>query len=151
MRNLSKLHLELEKARLPVVSVSEDSIQYGLDPYNPVELTPEQLDVADAVIAAHDPTDTIGDRQKLAKSGIIDEFKTATGAQAQAWISSQVVGSVTEEGALAAVDSATTLAQMKPIVKTMISSIYSVVSILGLMARVLIAYRDHIWPDLADS
>jgi len=79
------------------------------------------------------------------------ELRTRTAAEVAQYVEQQITNGVSETSALAAFDNASTFAAAKPILRNMLIAIYRSVDILKIMAKMLIAMRDQIWPELPDE
>ncbi len=94
MINVSKLNRELVAAGLPVVGVSADEDGNFLRIDWPGGIaTPEQFALAQQVVAAHDPTDTIALRQEQARAAykLLVALRDMTPDEAAAWVDANVV------------------------------------------------------------
>jgi hypothetical protein len=115
MVNIQKLHRELAAAGLPVISVRIDGVIDYL-----TALSETERATAAAIIAAHDPTDYVAERQAGAQSAAAAIPSWAT------WDESQVIDYINTN--------VTTLASAKVV--------------LVAMARMLVALRNQTWPGL---
>jgi hypothetical protein len=119
--------------------------------YSPIE----NPDLSDCIITAADidRLQRISLRRENAQTeaGLATQLRTVTPQQAVDYVVQQITNGVSETTALNAFDNATTFAAAKPILRTMLISIYRIVDILKLMARILIAMRDQIWPELPED
>ena len=107
--------------------------------------------VAEGIIAVSDPEADMRRTRAWANIAELGALRTITADEARDYIVNQVVGTTTQDDAWAAVDNATTLAQLKIVLKALIESIYSIVDILVLMAQLLIALRDYVKPEIVDE
>lgn len=107
--------------------------------------------IAEGVIAASNPEADA--RRAAAWNGIAlsGAMKTITADEAQTYITQQVVGDATLEGALLLVDNAASLDDVKFILRAIVSSIFATVGILLIMARMLVALRDFVRPEIVDE
>lgn len=95
--------------------------------------------------------------QKARKQNAINEvtlseqLKTVTAQQAVDYVAEQITNGVTETQALTLFDAALTFATAKPILRNVIIGMYRTVDILKLMARMLVALRDAVMPELPEK
>jgi hypothetical protein len=143
---------ELRAAGIQTAGCNSNGIVWGPDGITEIQT---RVDVA-AVIAAHNPAPILAriqDRQNNAvtEARLSAQLRTVTPQQAVDYAVQQITNGVSETTALNAFDNAATFAAVKPILRTMLISIYRIVDILKLMARILIAMRDQIWPELPED
>ena len=89
MINVAKLHQEIENAGIPISGCTEHGVVWDVDGNTEIQDQPEVA----AVIAAHDPTDYVQQRQESAEGAIKDipNWATWTEAEALAYIDANVV------------------------------------------------------------
>lgn len=110
---------------------------------------PDETDEAavQAVIGAHDPAgQSHYDKEKAQEKDADDQFtgmpawlKDATYESVEQAIQDRTVGNVSKADALAAVDAAANLADVKAILKKLVSVVYGLVDVNQKLARVLLA------------
>lgn len=107
--------------------------------------------MAEGVIAASNPEADARRAAAWANSGLLGAMKTITADDAQTYITEQVVGGATLEGALLLVDNAASLEDVKMLLRALVSSTFAIVGVLLIMARMLIALRDYVKPEVVDE
>jgi hypothetical protein len=151
----TELTKALQAAGIQTAGCNSNGIVWDIDGITEIQTRP---DVA-AIIVQHllidwDARQTrVQDRQNSAsnEAKLATQLKTITPQEAVDYVVQQITNGVSEATALQAFDNATTFAAVKPILRNMLISIYRIVDILKLVARILIAVRNQLWPQMPEE
>jgi len=107
--------------------------------------------IAEGIIAASDPEADARRAAAWNDIALSGAMKTITADDARTYITQQVVGDATLEGALLLVDNSASLEDVKVLLRALVSSTFATVGVLLVMARMLIALRDYVKPEVVDE